>query len=211
MTRSCRQRTAVVILAAALLAGCGTDTAREPRASATVGGDEPLTGRALAAVVADHVGAPSSAVVSQEMGDVGTSVAAEVELRYPVPDSTDDGDSLTVGVGTGFEKQVEGCASLRSDQGYAGCARTADGIVFWEKAAPEEDPGVVYVMVSKAETDVLLFYSGPTITGDPRTLDLPVPVRDLFAIGRDSRVDVTTSPEAVAQGERITYWKGDQG
>ena len=47
-----------------------------------------------------------------------------------------------------------------ADEGlYAGCARTADGLVFWEQAARGEDPGVVYAMASKAATDVL--YTDP--------------------------------------------------
>ena len=67
-----------------------------------------------------------------------------------------------------------------ADEGlYAGCARTADGLVFWEQAARGEDPGVVYAMASKAATDVLFFYLDPEITGDPRELDLPVSVQDM--------------------------------
>lgn len=204
------QRIMGTAFAAVLLAGCGTETASEPSAPATAGGDEPLTARALAAVIAEHTGKPSSARVGHDLADVSKDVAAEVELTYPVRDTTDDGDQLTVGVGTGFEKTVGGCRSLTADNGYAGCVKTSDGQVFWEKAVPEEDPGVVYVMVSKGDTDVLLFYSGPRITGDPRKLDLSVSVQDMLAVGNDPRVDVTTSAAAVAEGDGITFWQGPE-
>ncbi len=72
-------------------------------------------------------------------------------------------------------------------------------------AVPGEHPGVVYVFVSRGRTDVLLFSSGPAITGRPRQLDLPVPVDDMLAIAADPRVEVTTSEAAVEAGRNLAF------
>ena len=81
-----------------------------------------------------------------------------------------------------------------------------DDLLFWERATPEEDPGVVYLLASRADTDVLMFLSGPSITADPRELDLNVSVVDLLAVAEDPRVDLTTSREAVGAGRELGYW-----
>ena len=199
---------ASAVLAAALLAGCGSAT--QSGGSSPTGGIEPLTPRALAAVVTEHTGTPSSAAAGRDMDEAGKGVVAEVELRYGA-DGESDGDLLAVGVGTDFEKGIGDCASLARTESYAGCVGTADGMVFWEAEAPGEDPGVVYVLASKADTDVLFFYSGPAITGDPRELDMPISVADLFAIAADPRVDVTTSRDAIEAGNDIEFWDGGNG
>ena len=49
-------------------------------------------------------------------------------------------------------------------------------------------------------------YSGPAITGDPRDIDLPVPVDTLVVIVTDPRVAPTTSQAAVDSGTDIDYW-----
>lgn len=194
----------VAVLVACLLVGCGTDGGPEASASDPGGGEEPITPRALAAVVAEHTGEPSAAGRAADLEELGDGLAAGVDLRYG-----DEGESgsflLSVGVGRGFDELAGGCGAWR-DQGVSGCARTADGLVAWEEAVPEEDPGVVYVFVSRGRTDVLLFSSGPAITGDPRQLDLPVTVDDMLAIAADPRVDVTTSEAAAAAGRNLASW-----
>ena len=69
--------------------------------------------------------------------------------------------------------------------------------------APEEDPGILTVVVEKGDRAVLVGYAGPTLTGDPRDLDMPISVDDLFAIAHDARTDVTTSAEAVEAGRDL--------
>ena len=196
----------LMLLAVALLASCGDTTSRQDAGRPTVGGDQPLTPRALAAVVAEHTGTPSSATRGYDMDELGERVAAEVELSFGAG-AKSDGDRLSVGVGTAFERTIKSCASLMTE--YAGCEETVDGIVFWENQTPGEDPGVVYVMASKGDTDVLFFYVGPAITGDPQDQELPIPVEDMFAIAADPRVDVTTSTAAVEAGEDIAFWSGE--
>jgi hypothetical protein len=203
------------VLPAALLAGCAFPADEAPRtgsgsndraATDPRGGDEPLTPRALAAVVAQHTGEPSSATVGTDLEELGKRVVAAVELRYPdADDGQSDGAQLTVGVGRGFERFAPGCRALL-DQGLTGCKETGYGLLFWEGATPEEDPGVVYLLASKGRTDVLLFSSGKAVTGDPRDLDLPVSVDEMAAIASDPRVDVTTSRSAIQAGEELGFW-----
>jgi hypothetical protein len=64
------------------------------------------------------------------------------------------------------------------------------------------------VTVTKGEVTVLVFQAGPAITDDPRELDLPISVEDMFAIAEDPRVGLTTSREAVEAGADATYWQG---
>ena len=78
----------------------------------------------------------------------------------------------------------------------------------WEAETPEEDPGVVYLVVPKTRGVVLMFSSGPSITGDPRELDLAIDVADMLALATDRRVDVTTTDEAVDGGRDLDYWEG---
>jgi hypothetical protein len=110
---------------------------------------------------------------------------------------------LIVAVGTDAPDDLK-CAAEQVDRG--GCVTTDRGTVIWEAEAPEEDPGNVGVAVTKGGTTVLVFQSGPAITGDPRTLDLPISVADMFAIADDPRVDLTTSKDAVAAGAELPYW-----
>jgi hypothetical protein len=108
-------------------------------------------------------------------------------------------------VGTELENTLSSCDGPQAE-GLSGCAQIDGGMLFWEGHTPEEDPGVVYVQVSKGTTDVMVFYYGPTITDDPRELDMPISVEDMLAIGADPRVDVTTSVEAVKAGDTIDFW-----
>ena len=196
---------AAALLTAAPLAGCGAATSDGLR-SHQEGGDEPLTPRALAAVVAEHTGEPSSGQPSTDMEELGEGLTAAVELRYPSPtDAPSDGHLLAVGVGTGLEVFAAGCDALEGE-GITGCAETRDGLVFWEGATPEEDPGVLYVLATKDATEVVLSFSGPALTRDPRELDLVISVPDMFAIAADPRVDVTTSRAAIEAGERLEFW-----
>ena len=192
------------VLLVGLLAGCGSAGGDGPGPSSAGGGDEPITPRALAAVVAEYAGEPSAAGRATDLEELGSGLGAGVDFRY-----ADQGVAgsylLSVGVGRGFEEFAGGCDTW-FDQAASGCAETADGLVAWEEATPEEDPGVVYVLVSKGRTQVLLFSSGPPITEDPRRLDLPVSVRDMMAIAADPRVDVTTSQAAIEAGRDLAFW-----
>ena len=111
------------------------------------------------------------------------------------------------GPGQGMDNTMSDCGA-KTNEYLAGCVETDQGMLMWEDVAPESDPGVVYVLVNKGDTTALLFYAGPTITGDPRELDMPISTDDLFAIANDPRVDLTTSQEAVDAGSDLPFWQG---
>ena len=179
-----------LLLATSLsVAGCGTVTPAHHAAEAE-GGNLPITARALAAVAAEHTGEPSSATRETDAAEEFARGGVGTELRYG-SDGEYDGDMLVVAVGTGLEEDQTECDT--PPDGLDGCARVDGGVLFWEEEAPEEDPGVVYLVSPKEKGTVLVFYAGPAITGDPRDLDLPIPVDHLLAIATDPRVDLTTS------------------
>lgn len=194
---------ACAVLGAAL-SGCG-DTATDPGQEEVRGGDEPTTAQALAHVAAEHAGTPSSATSEDDAAEEFTSGGVGAELRYG-SDGEYDGDLLVVAVGKGLDPALSRCGA-KANQYLAGCVTTDRGTLMWEAEAPEEDPGVVYVVADKGESTALLFYAGPSITADPRELDLPIPTDVLFDIAADPRVGVTTSAEAVAAGADLPFWK----
>lgn len=184
---------------------CGDDSGTTT-VPAREAGAEPITARALAAVVeerlADQVGEATSARPELDgpraVGGVGAALrfAAEDEPSRP---------AVSVSVGPKASAAEFTCVRLRQDF-YDGCVATGGGVLFWQKETPEEDPGVVYVVLRKGASTVLLFQSGPLVTGDPRRLDLRISVKDMFAIARDPRVDVTTSAETIRAGEDLERW-----
>ncbi len=187
-----------------VLSGCSDDTRASPTDPA-VGGHEPTTAQALAYVAAEHAGTPDSAVRERDAAEEFKSGGVGTELRYGA-DGEYDGDMLVVAVGKGLEAAPVDC-DAEATQSLAGCVVTDQGTLMWEDEAPEEDPGVVYVVVDKGETAALLFYAGPSITGDPRELTLPISTEVLFAIANDPRVDVVTSAEATEAGADLSFWQ----
>lgn len=184
------------------LGGCG-DRTQAPTEVAE-GGLEPVTARALAYVAAEHTGPPTSAMQEHDAAEEFTSGGVGAELSYD-SDGESDGSALVVAVGKGLDPAMVDCEAEETES-LDGCVSTDRGVLMWEDVAFESDPGVVYVLVDKGESSVLLFYGGPPITGDPRELDLPISTEVLFDIAHDPRMDVTTSAEAVREGEGLSYW-----
>ena len=115
---------------------------------------------------------------------------------------------VTVAVGRGLSPDVRSCASLAGE--LDGCAELDGGnVLFWEEQQPEEDPGVVY-LVARREGDVavLTFLSGPSVTGDPRELDLAIGVDELADLVADPRIDLRTTADVVRAGESLSSWAG---
>lgn len=186
------------------LAGCGNDDASDDPGAGAAGGDIATTPQALAAVAAEYAPDPSSASAETDAAEEFRRGGVGAELRYG-SDGEYDGDALTLAVGDGLPKQLKSCETAPDYVGQ--CVEMAGGLLFWEEEAPEEDPGVVYVVVPKGDASALMFYSGPKITGDPRELDLPIDVDTLFDIANDPRVDVTTSQAAVDAGAALDFWR----
>jgi hypothetical protein len=190
----------MICCAVLLVSGCGSGGGEEPAR----GGDLPTTPQALAAVAAEHAGEPDSASATSDDGAEFTGSVVGTELRYR-SDGEYDGDSLSVVVGTGWKKDASSCAALGFPRGV--CVPVGDGLLAWEGLEPEEDPGLVLVAVPKGDAVVVVRYAGPDITGDPRTLDLPIDVQDLQAIAADPRVDATTSRAALDAGTALAAWQ----
>lgn len=186
------------------LAGCGDVTATAP-VDPGAGGPEPTTARALAAVAVEYAGEPSSAEQESDAAERFASNGIGVRLRYGSTGES-DGDLLEVATGTDLDASQLDCDGERAPF-LDGCVTTEEGLLVWEEVEPEEDPGLVVVVVEKGDGAARLLYAGPDITGDPRELDLPIPVETLFDIATDPRVDVTTSAEAVDAGEDLSYWR----
>lgn len=165
------------------------------------GGDEPTTPPSLAFVVSEHV--------DLEPTKAGVDWAADnYRHLFPHPKraiaaSTNfagEGNIVVVVVAPEREKDGPSC-----EDGF--CADLGDGITLtWDEVAPEEDPGLVVVTAELGTHTVVLRYSGPNITGDPRDLDLPISVDTLVDIVTDPRVAPTTSQEAIDSGEEIDFW-----
>ena len=76
-------------------------------------------------------------------------------------------------------------------------------VITWQYVEPEEDPGIVVVSMRRPDEDVIVYYAGDNIEGDPRELDLSIPVEDMTAVVQDQRISLTTSAEVIELGENL--------
>lgn len=171
----------VALLGTCLLltvSGCGSD------APATRTGASP-TLEEYAAVVGEHVGREPRRVEpwdvltrELEVDAPGASLHLdrELSLRVAVAPTTDS--PLVCADESFFDECVE-----LGDDGSGGRV-----VLGWQELEPEEDPGVVYVVDRREGEDVVVAYSGVSITDDPRELDLGVSVDQLVAVATDERL-----------------------
>jgi hypothetical protein len=174
------------------VAACGSD---ESAGSST----EKTTPRALAAVLVDRLDRTTKAEATEGItyygpGAVGATVHLAPENQVELVVGDDLPDELT---------SCRAEADLRD-----ACVEIGDAVLTWTDEEPEEDPGVVTVTVPKGDGWALATQSGPTITSDPRTLDLDVSVDDMLAMARDRRVGLTTTPATIAAGDEVPHWRG---
>lgn len=175
---SARRTTVAAVLAVVplALAGCGAD--EEPREPAA-----DLTPDGIAAVVADHVDRGPRRI---EAWDVMTR-----ELEVEAPGAMlvyRRGTSLRVAVAPttdsplvcGDESFFDECVDLDHDGHRL--------VLAWQELEPEEDPGVVYLIDRREGEDVIADYSGVSIVGDPRDLDLGITLEEMAAIVTDRRL-----------------------
>lgn len=170
------------------------------------GGDEPTTPRSLAYVVAEHVDLdPTRAGVDWAADNFRRGFPHPKRAVAASTNFAGEGNIVVVGVSPERPKQGPSC-----DDGF--CADLGDGITLtWDELAPEADPGLIVIVAELDDHTVVLRYSGPEITGDPRDLDLPVSVETMVDIVTDPRVAPTTSQEAIDGGEQIDFWlEGNQ-
>lgn len=182
----------------------GSSSTADGSSSAPEAGDVPTTPRALAWIATQSLPEPDRASATDDFDELGRDAVA-VDLRYG-NDGEDDGDLVALGVTPRLPRQLLDCDAPDNDY-LGGCVTTEDGALLqWEEVAPEEDPGTIIVIVPRGRGGVVLTQSGPPISGDPRELDLRVPVAEMIALGQDPRVAPTTTQEAVDGGEELPFW-----
>lgn len=192
----------LLLLLALVLAGCGGDPDTAEDTSGR--GDVALTPRALAWLTAEHLGTPDSATADDDLEELGDDTVG-TELRYGTTGEY-DGDAVNVGVTRALPPELLDCDAPDNDY-LDGCEEIADGVLLqWQEEEPEEDPGVLYVLVTKDDVSVVVLQSSEPITGDPREVDLTISVDDMVELAQDPRVDLSTTQEAVDQGGRLDYW-----
>lgn len=185
-----RTTMAAAVIALTGLSGCaGTD-----RQAAD---GEPITPAAIAAVTREHVGLELTGVAAWDVleREIGApSTGAQLAFADL---------SLAVGVAATSDSPLV-CAD---ESFFDACVATTIGgdevTLAWQELEPEEDPGVVYVIDRREKEDVLVRVSGPSVTGDPRTLDLGVTLETLAAVATDRRLRLTTTREVVDLGSSI--------
>lgn len=190
----------LTLLAVALTAGCDDS-------------DVPATPRALAYVAAEHLGEPEYATgiaMPYFLAFRGEYVGAQLRTGVGADSDSDPGDAVFVLVGTEYDG--EDPTSCEDREPYPYCAPLeGGGALTWTPEDPEEDPGHVVVAVRKGDVTVAVVLTGPVITEDPRTADLPVTVDQLAEVARDDRVGLTTTRAAVDAGEAIDFWEDELG
>ena len=184
----------MVVVSCLLLGGCaGADGGDD---TGDVGG-EPITPGAIVAVTEDVLGRPAqdaarSDVFTRELGQESpgaTMIFGRLSLDVVVAPTTDS--PLVCADDSFFDECVQ--------QEYDGRQVT----LAWQELEPEEDPGVVYVIDRREDEDVAVSLTGPTITGDPRELDLGIGLADLALLATDRRLGLTTTPEVVDAGASV--------
>jgi hypothetical protein len=66
----------------------------------------------------------------------------------------------------------------------------------------------VSVLLQRDGEYAYVYQAGPTITGDPRDLDLTVGIDEMTDVVEDPWLRLETSPEAVEAGEQLEDWEG---
>ncbi len=176
------------------------------------GAPGPITHRAVAAVALEHLPTDTSSRDASYTDESTPAGQVSVDLRYGA-DGEYDGDLVSVAVSA--QRPPEGGA-CSSDLGQH-CVdlptevKGAELQLRWTEEEPEEDPGVVGIALLRdgGET-ATIGYSGPTITGDPRRLDMPIGVEKLVAVLEDPRLRHQATSSTIALGDELGDWKGGE-
>ena len=164
---------AAVVLAAAVLVGCTDDRAEvEPG---------PATADKVEAIARDHLPEPSSAAPAELDGsDPRKSVGARLDYGA---------EHVDVVVGpAGRDPLAQACEVSECDQ----IETHVDGATLtltWQEQVPEEDPGIIVLLLERREEFSLVRWGGDiAVTDDPRELDLDVAVDEAVALLEDDRL-----------------------
>jgi hypothetical protein len=166
------------VLALALAAAGCADPEPAPAPAADLSPD------GIAAVVADHLDetprrVESWDVMTRELGVESPGAALVFPrngyfLGVSVAPTTDS--PLVCATKTFFDE----CVTFDHDG--------VELVLAWQELEPEEDPGVVFVIDRRDGEDVVADYSGVSITGDPRELDLGITVEEMADVVTDERL-----------------------
>ncbi|WP_406032377.1 hypothetical protein OG801_27870 [Nocardioides sp. NBC_00163] len=171
-----------------------------------------ITHRAVAAVALEHLPTDTSSRAASYTDESTPPEQVSVDLRYGT-DGEYDGDLVNVAVSAQPPEEVGAC---RSELGQR-CVdlptevKNAEMQLRWTEEEPEEDPGVVGVVLLREGGEAAsIGYAGPTITGDPRTLDMPISVEKLVAVVEDPRLRYQATSSTLALGEELDDWEGGE-
>lgn len=214
-----RVATAAVVVAAGTspLTGCGTPTAGP---ASTV----PATHRSMISATEDHLERPAKIAAplfardfyGGEKNPKGT-MAVEVAFDEEVGDNSHlmllmspTPSRYTTDLCAGPPRdQVETCVEDTTDDGFR-------RILAWEEASFESDPGIIYAVVDRGQTEIVARYAGQEV---PETLpgSRLQPLADqLLGLVSDPDVDFRTSRAYAEAGEDIDDaiildWYGQTG
>jgi hypothetical protein len=192
-----------VLLAVAVLAGCGDDA---PAASGDpVELTTESTPRTMAAAVIEHMDGyePSKAAPPDGWRPGIKGIGAEV--AFPIDDAS---VHVIAGASPQLKEYLPRLCEQRDARYLDGCVNqeTADGEpmrITWQEAVPEEDPGYVDVVVLRDDQVVMVAMHGTEVTGDPRDGGLPFDFDILPDIATDPEVGLRTSADMVEAGDAI--------
>ncbi len=188
---------AVLVASVLFVAGCGDEEGDDP----TRTGPAPLTPRAVAAVMLDHLSDDTTHRQAMYVDEHSPPGLVGADFRYD-GDGEYDGDLVQVAVRPG---KPDPCT--RADH----CADLGEGVrLRWDLMAPEEDPGGLSVQRRSGGEVVTVSLSGPAITDDPRELDIEPSVTTMVALATDPRLRLTTDAATVAAGEEVADWQGGE-
>ncbi len=177
-----------------LAAGCGDDDGQPATGKAG-----PLTPRAIAAVMLDHLPDDTTRREATYIDEDSPKGLVGASFRYR-GDGEYDGDLVEVTVRPGPLSPCDG-----------NCVDLGDGMTLhWDELAPEEDPGIVVVTRQHDGEVVGALMNGPSITGDPRDLDLEPSVETLTKLVQDPRLQLQADGETLAAGEELSDWDGGE-
>jgi hypothetical protein len=196
------RRTAVaLVLGLVAMAGvtaCGT---RSSTGKPSEGDRVPITSRAIAAVMLDHISGDTSRREATYVDETSPRDYVGADFRYH-GDGESDGDLVRVTLQ--HARSLPACERER-------CTELRGGAQLrWELRVPEEDPGIVALSLEREGTLVTALVSGPDINRDPRTMELQPSVNALTDLVSDPRLRLRTSPQAVADGRQVTDWSGGE-
>ncbi len=199
--------TAVAVALAACGDASGTSAGDQP-GETPVGGDLPITQRAIAAIALDHLPGDSSARYAQHTDQHSPEGGLGARLRYHA-DGEYDGDLVEVFLAP--EQPQTRCRVRCERRAVEGGTLT----YWWGPAIPENeiggpDPGGFGVTLRLDDQVVSASYYGVSITDDPRSMGIDITPEMLEAVVTDPRLRLTTSAAALEAGEALADWGGGE-